>query len=199
MRPTPDLVASPLTQLAADRTAAREQCDPWAALCAVATVTAAGQAEIRTLVLRDLEDRLALFFSATSPKWQQLRATKSVAIMIYLPSLQLQYRVRSHWAIIPPEIVHTHWQLRPSIPQRLDWLYDAQAQSTPIDSDDLANLLEAEPPTQAPPGAMGIWLDPYTVERLQLSTGIHERHLYKLTGKTDNSDTPTWLRQTLIP
>ena len=191
---------NPLAQLDADREAARERSDPWAALCAVATVTPTGEAEIRTLVLRHLNHHLALFFSATSPKWQDIKSTESIALLIYLPSIQVQYRVRSHWQAIPAELVHEHWQLRPSIPRQLDWFYQTQPQSSPIEDDELAALIaEGDAPTQAPASAMGIYLYPFDIERLQLSSDIHARHHYQRSGDAPGALDAMWHKQTLIP
>lgn len=193
-------MTDPLKQLLIDRQAARERSDPWAALCVVGTVQtvpdATDRAELRTLVLRDLEGELALFFSATSPKWQQLNEKDTVALLVYLPSLEVQYRLQASWTPIPTATVHKHWQLRPNIPKRLDWLYEAHPQSTALERTKLTAALtdddQENPPATAPAAAMGIVLQPLEIERLQLSAGIHERYLFT---RADEQ----WTQQSLVP
>jgi len=195
---------NPIAQLARDRGAAREQADPWAALCVVGTVDARqapnARADLRTLVLRDLEGQLALFFSATSPKWQQLKSSNTIALLIYLPSLQLQYRLQATWKPIPAATVHHHWQMRPQIPKQLDWLYETHPQSTALPTAELVALLasdsQTEPPAAAPAAAMGIFVDPFEIDRLQLTTGVHERHLFTRSSRANN---PAWVEQSLVP
>src|SRR5262249_11845986 len=68
-----DLVLTdPTAQLANDRARAREARDPWANLCVLSTVDGRGIAQSRILVLRDLDQRLAIFVNATSPKHAQI-------------------------------------------------------------------------------------------------------------------------------
>ena len=50
-------MVDPLARFADDRARARDRDDGWANLCAVATVTAAGEPAVRVLVLREVEDR----------------------------------------------------------------------------------------------------------------------------------------------
>ena len=86
-------IADPLTQLLADRERAREAMDPCANLCVTATVDADGQPQARTMVLRELGTRLAIFCNDTSPKWQEITNSSHVAITVFLPSANLQYRM----------------------------------------------------------------------------------------------------------
>ena len=62
-----------------------------AAVCVLATVDEDGRPEARTLVLRQVEDDLALFMHTSSPKWQQLQHGGS--INTYWPSVEIQYRM----------------------------------------------------------------------------------------------------------
>ena len=197
-------IPNPIEQLARDRRAAGEQTDPWAALCVVGTIDAtkapAGRADLRTLVLRDLDGQLALFFSATSPKWQQLKSSDTIALLIYLPSLQVQYRLQATWEPIPAATVHHHWQMRPKIPKQLDWLYETHPQSTALSAAELTALLtsdsQSETPTAAPAAAMGIFVEPFEIDRLQLTTGIHSRHLFTRSSSANSS---VWAEQNLVP
>ena len=57
-------MTTPLELFQADRSRAREAGDPMAAVCVLATVSDEGQPEARTLVLRLVEEQLALFMQA---------------------------------------------------------------------------------------------------------------------------------------
>jgi pyridoxine/pyridoxamine 5'-phosphate oxidase len=149
-------------------------------------------------VLRDFDGGLAIFVNATSPKWPYLRAG-SCAVLTYWPSVQVQYRLQARTEPLPASSVAASWQLRPDSPKRMDWLYEQVAgQSTPIDSRDalLAHFeaTELPDPLVASPSAMGLFLQPESVERLDLtqSNGVHDRRRYV-------RDDGQWREQTLIP
>lgn len=184
----------PIRWLAADRAKAREQKDGWAAICALGTVNDEGDAEQRTLVLRETQNRLSLFFSATSPKWRELQQRPTASVFIYLPSTQVQYRLRVRWERIDDSVVRESWQFRPDIPKKLDWLYQTHGQSTELDRTLLeASLAEETPtPAEAPETAIGVFLNPVRVERLELSSGVHQRDLFELTGND-------WRHRSLVP
>jgi len=186
---------NPLALLGRDRRRARELEDGWAGLCSLGTVTAAGDANQRTLVLRELDTRLALFFSALSPKWQELKTRPVCSVVLYLPSIQVQYRLTARWSKIADDLVHSSWQLRPDIPKKLDWLYQQHAQSTPIDREQLlAGLADDVPtPDSAPATAMGVYLDPERIERLELSSGVHQRDCWTLKPGEN------WQHESLVP
>ena len=188
----------PWQQLHSDRAAATQAADPCANLCYLATVDATGAPQVRTLVLRQLEDGgLGLFVNNTSPKWSQLNA--GVSVLVYLPSLSLQYRIQASLEPIPKATVDASWQLRPPTPKRLDWFYHShQAQSTAIaDQATLLNELDGkipEVPEQAPESAQGLKLVPQQIERLDLNAqgGPHHRQLFKFNNNH-------WQVLTLIP
>lgn len=186
---------NPLEKLAADRQAARAQNDAWAALCTLGTVNEDGDAEQRTLVLRDHESRLALFFSAHSPKWRELQGRPTCSVQLYLPSIQVQYRVRASWEVIDPQQVFASWVLRPDVPKKLDWLYEQHPQSSAIDRSELLAQLDEDTnvPEHAPETAMGVFLNPVYLERLQLSRGVHERESWT------HSAQQQWVHQHLVP
>ena len=190
----------PLARLGADRAAARAQNDGGAAVCMLGTVNDDGDVEQRTLVLRDLADaaghaRLALFFSGTAPKWQQLRRRPLCSIATWMPTIQVQYRMHARWEPIPEELVRTSWQLRPDIPKKLDWLYQEVPQSEPIERALLeARLGESQAvPDAAPDTAMGVYLLPERIERLELSGAVHLREHYRLDA------TGGWQYEHLVP
>ncbi len=185
----------PLAQLANDRAIARENNDGWAALCTLGTVNAEGDVEQRTLVLREIQSRLALFFSARSPKWQELQQRPTCSLQLYLPTIQVQYRIRAAWEKISPDVVHQSWSMRPDIPKRLDWLYQQYPQSSALDRTTLLAQLEPETPVPAcaPASALGVFLNPLSLERLQLSAGVHERERWEL--RSDQG----WSHTNLVP
>ncbi|MEZ5558870.1 MAG: pyridoxamine 5'-phosphate oxidase family protein [Pseudomonadales bacterium] len=177
----------PVTALRDDRRSARERSDPCANLCTVASVDAEGHPHARTLVLRDLGRELAVFGNATSPKWSQMLGGSSVAVVVWLPSLNLQYRLRCTTTAVARDIVHESWQLRPEVPKRLDWFYThVQPQGTPMqDRETLLAALEAlllPDPLVAPDTAEGRYLRPFVVDRLDLNQpdGVHDRRHFEL-------------------
>lgn len=193
--------ANPLALLASDRRRAGEQNDPWANLCALATVTADGEPAARVLVLRDLGDRLGVFLNATSPKADELRRSNRVAVLIYLPAVSVQYRLQCALAPIAAEVVHGAWRQRPEMPKRMDWFYETHPQSSAFGSREalLDALADVASPAAAPASAVGFFLVPEEVERLLLApggsppSGPHDRRRYVLQGDGN------WLETTLVP
>ncbi len=173
-----------LQELRNARSAAREAQDPCASLCTLCTVDADGEPQARTLVLRDVEGKLAVFINSTSPKWSQLNNSQSVSVLVWLPSQQLQFRLQAKIASVPKTLVDASWQLRPDTPKRLDWYYEErQPQSSRlIDDESFAERLRAfapDLPESAPESAQGLYLEPLRIERLELNTtgAPHRRHV----------------------
>ena len=188
----------PLQELLRDRRRAGELNDAHAGLCTLATVDEHGLPHVRTLVLRELQGRLALFLNATSPKQRQLNSGNA-AVCVYLASLQRQYRLRCGIDAIDDKVVHESWQLRPDAPKRMDWYYmQGRVQSAKVGSRDmlLAELdrVELPEPLTAPTSAAGYWLNPHQVERLDLDqeNGVHDRVAWTLEGDR-------WVETTLVP
>lgn len=189
---TPD----PLAQLAADRTLARERQDPCAGLCTVANIDADGLPQARTLVLRDMEERLAIFVNATSPKFEHLNI---VSVVVWLPSVNVQYRLSCTTSAVHQSLVAESWQLRPDPPKRMDWLYArVQAQSSTIESREILlarlNDLPLPEPLEAPDSARGLYLNPTLIDRLDLGqeNGVHDRRRYR-------PGNPGWVEEVLVP
>ncbi len=189
----------PLAQLLADRAHAREAEDFCANLCVIATVDADGQPQARTMVLRDLGTQLAIFCNETSPKWQEISNSPHIAIIVFLPSVNLQYRMMCTTEPVPVMTVHESWQLRPDAPKRMDWFYTLnKPQSAPIESRDLLQAefakLDLPDPLVAPETAHGLYVLPEVIERLDLNQpdGIHDRRRYQRQGDT-------WVETVLVP
>ena len=177
---------NPIAGFHEDRAQARAERDPCAELCALATINAEGAPEVRTLVLRDLEDpanptqgtRLAVFINDSSPKWA---AMERVSALAYFPTLKVQYRLSCATAPVSETLVHSRWQDRPEAPKKMDWYYAQRPQSSPVASrsqliEEVGNLALPEP-LVAPPSARGLYLVPFEIERLDLNQpdGIHDR------------------------
>ena len=186
----------PLQLLANDRRLARERQDPCAALCTLANVDENGLPQARTLVLRDLESRLAVFVNATSPKFSHL---DPVSVVVWLPSVNVQYRLACSTEPVPHALVAESWQYRPEAPKHMDWLYTrVQPQSTPVASREVLleklSSLDLPEPLAAPDTARGLYLLARVVDRLDLGqeNGIHDRRRFTLSN-------PGWREEVLIP
>lgn len=190
----------PLVLLANDRSKARAANDPWAALCVLATVDALGEAQARVVILRDLEARLAVFINGTSPKQAETRFAARQAVLIYLASLGVQYRLTVAFEPVPREIVRHSWLDRPRIPKVMDWLYERiRPQSSAVPSREYLSErfadLDAELPTsvEAPQHALGYYLNVERVERLELASDrIHSRRRFERNGAS-------WTMTELVP
>jgi len=188
---------NPIEKFHQDRSAAFDAKDPMAAVCTVANVDNDGQVQIRTLVLRNVGDDLAIFINATSPKWAALQNTFSV--QTYWPSVALQYRLQVSSIEVEAELVHQSWQMRPDMPKRMDWLYQQHTQqSSAIASRQaLLSMLDEvtlPEPLIAPEHASGLRLVPYEIERLDLNqdNGVHDRTRYQW-------ENDQWTATTLVP
>ena len=193
----------PLARLRGDRRQARERRDPWAELCVVSTVTAAGEPSARVLVVRELDletgaadPSIGVFVNASSPKIEEFARSSTVAVLIYLPSVMVQYRLRCALDPIDPGLVHRAWQMRPEIPQRMDWLYETHPQSSEIASRRklIDAVWHAEQPLVAPESAVGYRFRPFEVEVLDLghTDAPHDRRRYSLRGGD-------WVEAVLVP
>lgn len=189
----------PLLRFRHERDAARDAQDPMASLCTVANVDEAGDAQLRSLVLRDVDDELAIFINASSPKWPHL--TAKCALLTWWPSQQVQYRLHATTSPVPADIVAESWQLRPDMPKRMDWFYtlsSAQSSAWP-DRQALVDAVQAidlPEPLTAPDTARGLLLHVTTLERLDLNQGggLHDRTRFTRTDATS-----VWQEETLVP
>lgn len=193
---TVSIDVNPLARLRNDRAAARSLQDPCADVCTVANVDEHGKPQARTLVLRDIDDELAIFVNTTSPKWSYLG---EVNVVVWLSSLNVQYRLACTTQAINEATVHESWHLRPDPPKRLDWYYSmVKAQSAPVVDRGqlLAGLAElALPePLRAPQTAQGLFLRASLIDRLELgqANGVHDRRCYKWS-------TNAWQESVLVP
>ncbi len=185
----------PIAALGRDRASAWKQGDGNASLCVVASVDANGEPQARVLVLRDIDTRLAIFANGTSPKAGEFGQSECVSVLVWLPSLGVQYRIACQLEAMDPDIVRESWQLRPLSAKRFDWLYERVPQGSAVADREtlLARLAQMESAT-APVNALGFFLDPVRVDRLALDneSGVHDRRLFE-------READGWSRQLLIP
>ncbi len=192
-----DPQADPLITFNRDRQAAYGANDPMAHVCTVANVDANGHPQLRTLVLREVDNTLALFVNRHSPKWPFLQG--SFSLLTYWPTVSLQYRMQVSATVMDAAIVHESWQLRPDPPKRMDWYYEQfTPQSMPVDSretllNQLSEVVLPEPLT-APASAQGLLLEVQAMERLDLAQpdGVHDRVRYEKRAGS-------WQARVLVP
>ncbi len=187
----------PIELLANDRAVARREQDPMVDRCVLGTATRRGAIAMRTLVLRDINDRLALFYSASSAKHVELlTADGRASLLIYLPTVGVQYRMEARLEALPRATIASHWQFKPNAAKRMDALYERMPQSSIIDDFDSFKTLfaAAAPPVKAPLNGTGCYVEPHLIERLELRTdpAMHDRKLFT---RRDND----WHVRQLVP
>lgn len=187
----------PLTLLSHDRSEARRVNDPLVDRCVLGTVDREGQAALRTLVLREIEGRLALFYNRTSSKHVELmNGGQRGSLLVFLPSIGVQYRIESRFEAIPRLVLEEHWQLKPDAAKRMDSIYERHPQSTVIDDFASFETLFAAtvPPRKSPRNGYGVFVVPAVVERLELRPDphMHDRKIYR-------REANDWRVQQLVP
>ena len=194
----------PLVQMVDDQARARGLGDLCAERCYLATITAAGDPALRTLVLRGIgEGRLEIFFNATSPKWRQLQSNPRYELLVYWPTIGRQYRLRGGFEPIPGDVMAASWQRRNKIGKQLDLYYSSSRPQSSVVDDvadferrlaDLRRALDDGTESEPPDSIMGLRLMPYRVEFLDVSAvdQVHRRYLYISDGKD-------WRCRPLVP
>ncbi len=145
---------------------------------------------------------MILFTNKTSPKWKILLDNPHCQILLWYPSIQIQYRVSGTCSDLGQSNLDQDWQRRPNKSKLLDLFYETvQPQSEPIESrqkltDGLEALSRQIPPKNflMPASAGAFRVDIEQVEYLQLSQD-EEPHIRELYTKSDAG----WTTQTLIP
>lgn len=193
-----NLATDPIEQLKRDRTEARQLEDPMVDRCVLGSITSSATPALRTLVLRDIENRLAIFYSRTSAKQTEfMRLTNKVTILVFLPSIGVQYRIQANLDEVPRELIEQHWHMKPNAAKRMDSIYEKHPQSAVIEDFSAFETLYAAtvPPIKPPRNAVGSFLDAYQVEylRLQVDPHFHDRLLFTRRVQGD------WVRVRLVP
>ena len=187
----------PIETLMRDRDEARKADDPMVDRCVLGTVDRRGHAALRTLVLRDLDDRFALFYSKSSAKHAEVITNGNRGtLLIFLPSIGVQYRINARFEEISRSVIESHWQLKPDASKRMDSIYERHPQSTVIEDFGAFETLFAAtvPPRRRPPNGAGVFIVPELVERLELHADpqMHDRKLFKRNANE-------WEIQQLVP
>lgn len=191
------MTSDPLILLSHDRSEARRTNDPLVDRCVLGTVDRNGRSSLRTLVLREIDEQLALFYSRSSAKHVELMNNGlRGSVLVFLPSIGVQYRIESRFEDIPRSVIEEHWQLKPNAAKRMDSIYERHPQSTVVDNFEGFKTLFAAtaPPRKSPANACGVFLVPEVVERLQLR-GDRHMHDRKLFTRNDDG----WQAQHLVP
>lgn len=167
-----------IEQIREDRARALEANDPTGQVCYLATVDADGSPSVRTLVLREVSERsVRLFINASSPKWQALSANSACQILLWYPSIQIQYRLSGAAAMASRADIENNWHRRPLRAKLLDYFYAARAaQSEPYrSSEDFDQAFESmaatlDPESLTPPiEAIAVDIALHQIERLDLT------------------------------
>jgi len=192
-----------IDEIRAHRIKAFESKDNNAPVCFLATNDVQGQPQVRTLVLREINDTdLTLFINASSPKWEQLQSNPQCQVLLWYATLNIQYRITGKAELLPTSAITDNWHKRPHRAKVLDYFYDTVApQSSTMASRDA--LLErfgeinrklSPEALQPSPAALGIRILLEQIERLDLT----EDGLPHLRQRFDFSD-EGWSETTLVP
>ncbi len=179
----------PIARLQQDWQRAKSQDDANNNICILST-TDDSQAHARVLVLRDIAQQgLLIFTHASSPKWAQLKNGSAYEVLLYWPTLDLQYRIQGTWQEHAREQLQKAWSNKPYEAKLLDLLYQIHPESSEIPDrkflEEKVAELKARYPQSAdipfPDSARGIWLQPQRIEYYRLSTAdrLHHRYLYE--------------------
>lgn len=193
----------PIADIISHRERAREAGDSNADICFLSLADNDGKASIRTLVLRNIENRgFSVFINRSSPKWAILSGAGSWQILLWYASQQKQYRLSGEMEQIDEALVRDSWRFRPDGSKWLDLVYETLGpQSSPLKSrkqlvDHIGKLKQehAIEKLQAPSQVGGAILRVNEVERLDLSNPdrIHDRRLFSW-------DKGVWKEKPLIP
>jgi pyridoxamine 5'-phosphate oxidase len=194
----------PLQEITRERERARQLGDLNVDVCYLATVTATGQPEVRTISLREIGAfGCELLLNSTSPKWRQLAASGRVSLLMHWPTVQRQYRLRGGVAPMEPARVAYYWARKSYNSQLLEQYYDAfHPQSQPLPShasllremEELRRRFPEQRGAPIPPSLVGVYLVAQEIETWHGSPTdlLHDRRLYRRSEAG-------WTVQILVP
>jgi pyridoxamine 5'-phosphate oxidase len=192
-----------IDEIRAHRIEAFNAKDSNAPVCFLATTDAHGQPQVRTLVLREINDTdLILFINASSPKWEQLQSNPQCQVLLWYATLNIQYRITGKAEALPASAIRDNWHKRPHRAKVLDYFYDTVTpQSSTIASRnallerfDEINRDVSPSQLQPSPAALGIRILLEQIERLDLT----EEGLPHLRQRFNFRDA-SWSETTLVP
>lgn len=194
----------PLDEITGERERARQLADANVDVCYLATVTAAGQPEVRAIALREIGAAgFELLLNSTSPKWQQLSMNRHVSLLIHWPTVQRQYRIRGRIELLGAERLGYYWGRKSYASQLLEQYYDVvHPQSHPLPShasllremEELRRHFPEQHGVPIPPSLVGVYLVAQEIETWHGSPVdlLHDRRLYRRSEAG-------WTVQTLVP
>ena len=194
---------NPIDEIKQTRNEARKVHDANADVCFLALASPEGEASVRTLVLRDInENRFSLFINQSSPKWQLLSKGANYQLLLWYPSQQRQFRISGRSEPIDSEAVRTNWHRRPAGSTYLDYVYKEFApQSSSLDSRgalsvEIERLKSLHKPDDITPPeeVTGVDLIANDIEMLDLNRDdrIHDRVRFTLSAGA-------WSSEPLVP
>jgi pyridoxamine 5'-phosphate oxidase len=194
---------NPIDSILADRAQSRRLEDPNSDLCFLALADDAGNASVRTLVMRGITDnRVMLFINKTSPKWHIIQGGGSAQILLWYPSVQRQYRLNGNIEDVDRDTIDSNWQRRPLGSKYLDHVYETlgpQSSFVASRADLMNSVIALRDSTDAdslttPPSATGVEMHCTSIEVLDLNNQdrVHDRQLFTLEGDS-------WSSRVMIP
>ena len=188
-----------IEQIKSNREQARQLGDTNADICFLALADPQGNASVRTLVLREIEESsFRLFINKTSPKYRLLTNGATFELLLWYTTMQKQYRVSGEFRELEREVIETNWHRRPIPSKYLDYFYENHApQSSIVGSrSELKAGIEAlrqahDPDDMTTPGnAVGIELVAYRIESLNLAMEdrLHDRQVHHRTNEGWNTE-----------
>ena len=192
-----------IEQIREDRARALGANDPAGQVCYLATIDGDSNPSVRTLVLREVAERsVRLFINASSPKWRALSTNSACQILLWYPSIQIQYRLSGDAAKASRADIERNWHRRPLRAKLLDYFYAARAsQSEPYHSGkDFDEAFEAmaatlDPEALTPPiEAIAVDITLHQIERLDLTQNetLHRRARFRWIDEA-------WAEDFLVP
>jgi len=183
---------------------AKSSGDANAHYCALATVSAAGQASMRTLVLREVtDDSFVVFINNTSLKWEELQHSKQFELLVFWPLMMQQYRIRGVYDEVSVDAMRLYWAKKPYESKIIDHYYtEYQPQTSVVESrnvllsgiNELKKRYPSDEDVPFPENARGISIKASYVEvwHGMVSDRLHQRSLYLLSEGL-------WEQKTLVP
>ena len=166
-----------------------ENQDANANLCVLATVDHSNRPRLRTLILRASNvDGFSVFTTASSRKWQHLQQNPNSELLIYWPSLKIQYRISGRAIMGSQDLIAQGWPNRPLNNKVLDHFYshnNCQGHGAGERGEILRQLedykksLDQRALATCPPGNLTLVVQFSEIEKLQLmENGIHHRQVF---------------------